>query len=91
MKKSTTILGGLFVILLFVLYVTSYARNVDRSSKPASYRNVHLEEGERFPLLAAYRSGGRSAEIIYSPLLFLDRHIRPDYWNYIYHANPVSH
>jgi len=91
MKTQTKVLAGLFVAWLFVLYVTSYARNVDRSSKPVSYNTGgRLYEGQRFPLLACYRSGGRSAEIIYSPLLFLDRRIRPEYWNYTFHTNPFS-
>ena len=85
-KPQMMTLAILFCLL--VAYVTSYALNVHRGRGPFIIRLAgHYEEGQQIPISASYEFGGQWAEMIYSPLLSVDRHVRHQYWTFTFHTN----
>jgi hypothetical protein len=84
MKKLTIIFAC--TLLLLLVYVASYSLDVSRFREWVLVHTLNAyKEGQTLPVSAAYRYGGRWAETIYFPLQSLDRHIRPEYWNYTFH------
>jgi len=84
MKNVTLVLSC--TVLLLVAYVTSYSLNVQRGNGWFFMHLVgHFDEGQKLPISASYRFGGRWAQTIYFPLQKLDRHVRPEYWNFTFH------
>jgi hypothetical protein len=63
------------IVLLVVAYVISYAALLD----PAEwgYGGLHRMIVGRDP---AYRAGGEFADTAFRPALWVDQHVRPDYW-----------
>lgn len=83
--KNLAIFFSCAVLLLFA-YVTSYSLNVQRGRGGFLVRLAgHYEEGQKLPVSASYRIGGRWAERLYLPIQLLDRHVRQDYWTLTFH------
>ena len=90
MKTQQIVFAGA-TLLLLVLYITSYTLDVRRGTGRFIGRFVgHFEEGQQFPISVSYRTGGKLAETIYSPMLFLDRRVRPEYWTITIDSNALG-
>jgi hypothetical protein len=63
------------LLLLLALYVGSYFALVKTSVSPLVSVN-----GVPTPYVPRYRFGGPPVYIIYAPIHWVDRRMRPDYW-----------
>jgi hypothetical protein len=70
MKKNLCV----WAILAPLIYIVSYLSLVQADPLP-----VMTGVGP-WPRVPSYLVGGKAAEIAFAPVQYLDKHIRPEYW-----------
>ena len=63
------------IVGVLVLYASTYYALVDRSY----YWYTHNASVYRTPS-ACYSLGGKTAEVVFQPMWYIDRFLRPEYW-----------
>jgi len=75
-------LRTLLIVIALVCFICAYINSYLRSIYPAihiTHTTGGLVTGHRE---TDYRSGGKITRAFFSPIHWLDRRIRPDYWDY---------
>jgi hypothetical protein len=72
-------------LLMLVGYLASYSMFV---SKGGVIVNAFARKGRKYPIPASYCYGDHGVEKFYSPAHWLDRRLRPGYWNWTKNYSP---